>query len=97
MGSGDLPVLLLDGSADVGLLYLSEARELDPERVCTIELPPEYGMHQHIRFVIAALTPLGRPFVQWLLGPAAQSHLLNAGFSTTAGGADGAELLFANG
>ena len=46
----------------------------------TIELPPQQDMREHIRFVVAAITPCAEPFVRWLLGPIARSHLLESGF-----------------
>jgi molybdate transport system substrate-binding protein len=78
IGSGDLPGFLLDGRAQVGLLYLSEARQLEDVR--TVELPPEHDLDERIRFVVGALTPHGEPFVRWLLGPTAQARLSAAGF-----------------
>jgi hypothetical protein len=36
-----LPEFLLDGRAMAGMLYLSEARQLDPARIRVVEVPPE--------------------------------------------------------
>ena len=80
VGSGDLPAFLLDGRAQVGMFYLSEARQLDPRRVRTLELPPTQDFRQHIRFVVAALTVHGEPLVRFLVGPEGQSLLQTAGF-----------------
>jgi molybdate transport system substrate-binding protein len=80
VGSGDLPAYLLDGRGDVGILYFSEALQLDPGVLEAIELPPEQDMHDRIRFVIAALTSAGRPFVRWLLDAPGQQRLQAAGF-----------------
>jgi ABC-type molybdate transport system substrate-binding protein len=80
IGSGDLPEFLLDGRAQVGMLYLSEARQLNPARICTTELPPEQDLHERIRFVVAALSDAGRPFVRWLLAAEAQAQLVASGF-----------------
>lgn len=80
IGSGDLPQFLLDGRAQVGMLYVSEARQLDAARVHTFELPPDTDLHTRIRFVVGALTERGQPFMRWLLGPDAQARLGSAGF-----------------
>jgi molybdenum ABC transporter molybdate-binding protein len=84
VGSGDLPSFLLDGRAEVGMLYVSEARQLDPAHIRTVVLPPEQDMHAHIRFVVAALSDAGKPFVRWLLAPEAQAHLVASGFGARA-------------
>ena len=60
VGSGDLPAFLLDGRVAAGMLYLSEARQLDEAQIRTVELPAEQDLHARIRFVVAALTPRGR-------------------------------------
>jgi ABC-type molybdate transport system substrate-binding protein len=80
VGSGDLPAFLLDGRAQVGVLYLSEARQLDAALIRTIELPSDQDLHERIRFVVGALTARGEPFVRWLRGPAGQARLHAAGF-----------------
>jgi molybdate transport system substrate-binding protein len=80
IGSGDLPGFLLDGRTQVGMLYVSEARQLDPERIRTIELPPHQDLHERIRFVVGALTAAGEPLMRWLLRPAAQAQVRAAGF-----------------
>jgi ABC-type molybdate transport system substrate-binding protein len=82
VGSGDLPGYLLDGRAQAGMFYLSEARQLDPVRVQTLELPPTDDLRERIRFVVAALGARGEPFARFLLGPEAQSILRAAGFIT---------------
>jgi hypothetical protein len=41
----------------------------------------QQDMHEQIRFVVAALTEPGAPFVDWLLQPHAQAMLHAAGFS----------------
>ena len=81
IGSGDLPAFLLDGRAQAGILYVSEARQLDADLMRTIELPADEDMHEHVRFVVAALTEHGTPFVRWLLQPDARAALDAAGFS----------------
>lgn len=53
---------------------------LDAARIQTVELPPEQDLHERIRFVVAALTPRGRPFTRFLLGAPARRVLLEAGF-----------------
>jgi molybdate transport system substrate-binding protein len=80
VGSGDLPGFLLDGRAQAGVLYLSEARQLDATLIRTIELPPSEDLHERIRFVVGALTTRGEPFVRWLRGPSGQARLDAAGF-----------------
>jgi len=80
IGSGDLPDFLLDGRAQVGMLYVSEARQLNPAQIRTIELPPEEDLHERIRFVVAPLTEAGRPFASWLVGSESQAQLIAAGF-----------------
>ncbi|MGI9148695.1 MAG: molybdate ABC transporter substrate-binding protein [Chloroflexota bacterium] len=80
LGSGDLPAFLIDGRVEVGRLYVSEARQLDSECVRIVELPSGQDLHERIRFVVAALTPPGKPFVRWLLEPSAQARLGAAGF-----------------
>jgi molybdate transport system substrate-binding protein len=82
VGSGDLPGYLLDGRAQAGMLYLSEARQLDPVRVQTLELRPTDDLRERIRFVVAALGARGEPFARFLLGPEGQSILRAAGFIT---------------
>jgi molybdenum ABC transporter molybdate-binding protein len=77
VGSGDLPGFLRDARAEVGMLYVSEARALEFR---TIELPPEHDLHERVRFVVAAMTPAAHPFVRWLLGSDAQARLATAGF-----------------
>jgi len=81
-GSGDLPLYLEDGRAAVGMLYASEARQLDVTAVKTIELSADEDMRSRIRFVIAAITPRGQPFVHWLLGTPGQKRLAASGFLT---------------
>jgi hypothetical protein len=80
--SGDLPAFLLEDRADVGMLYLSEAHQLDPLLVRTVELPPHEDPHERIRFVIAGITRRGEPFVRWLCRPGAQQRLRASGFLT---------------
>jgi len=80
VGSGDLPGFLLDGRAQVGMFYLSEARQLDPGQVHTLALPAEQDLHERIRFVVAALSERGAPFVRYLLSPAGRDTLVAAGF-----------------
>jgi molybdenum ABC transporter molybdate-binding protein len=80
VGSGDLPGYLLDGRAQAGMFYLSEARQLDPDQVHTRILPPEQDLHERIRFVVAALGERGAPFVRFLLSPAGRATLAAAGF-----------------
>jgi molybdenum ABC transporter molybdate-binding protein len=85
VGSGDLPAFLLDGRAQVGVLYLSEACQLDARVIRTIELPPGQDLHERIRFVVGALTAGGEPFVRWLRGPAGQARMAAAGFVVSHG------------
>jgi len=80
VGSGDLPAYLFDGRAHAGIFYLTEARQLDPSRVETLELPPSQDLRERIRFVIAALTAQGEPFIRFLLGRQGKSQLCAAGF-----------------
>jgi molybdate transport system substrate-binding protein len=80
VGSGDLPAFLLDGRAQAGMFYLSEARQLDPGQVHTLELPAGQDLRERIRFVVAALSERGVAFVRFLLGPAGRDALLAAGF-----------------
>jgi molybdate transport system substrate-binding protein len=80
LGSGDLPAYLLDGRAQAGMFYLSEALQLDPRRVRTVELPPTQDFHERIRFVVAALTVRGQRFVGYLLSSDGQAKLRAAGF-----------------
>jgi molybdate transport system substrate-binding protein len=80
VGSGDLPAFVLDGRAQAGMLYISEARQLDPTLIDTVELPDDQDLHARIRFVVGALSPAGQPFVRWLLEPDAQAHFRAAGF-----------------
>jgi len=80
VGSGDLPVYLLEERADVGMLYVSEAKQLDALTVKTLELAANEDLHDRIRFVIAALTPRGEPFVHWLLDTQGQQRLSAGGF-----------------
>jgi hypothetical protein len=63
VGSGDLPQYLLEGRAQAGMFYLSEALHLDPDRIATIELASDQDLRERIRFVVAALTQRGQPFV----------------------------------
>jgi len=79
-GSGDLPGYLSDGRAAAGIFYLSEARQLDRSEVHTLELPPGQDWRERIRFVVAALSPRGEPFVRFLCGPRGQPQLRAAGF-----------------
>jgi molybdate transport system substrate-binding protein len=80
VGSGDLPGFLCDGRAQVGMLYISEARQLDPALIRTVELPPHQDLHDRIRFVVGGLTERGEPFARWLRGPIGQAHSSAAGF-----------------
>jgi len=80
IGSGDLPGYLSDGRAEAGIFYLSEARQLDRSQVQTLELPPSQDLRERIRFVIAALTRRGEPFMRFLLGQQGRSQLCAAGF-----------------
>jgi molybdate transport system substrate-binding protein len=80
LGSGDLPAYLLDGRAQAGIFYLSEARPLDSSRVQTFELPASQDLRERIRFVIAALTTRGEPFVRFLLSRQGRARLSAAGF-----------------
>jgi molybdate transport system substrate-binding protein len=82
VGSGDLPAFLLERRVEVGMLYMSEARQLDVARIRTLELAPEQDLHERIRFVIGAVSPTGEPFVRWLIGPSAQAVFQTAGFLT---------------
>jgi len=80
VGSGDLPGFLFDGRAQVGMFYLSEARQLDAGQVQTLELPAGQDLHERIRFVVAALSERGAPFVRFLLSPTGRDTLIAAGF-----------------
>ena len=80
IGSGDLPGYLSDGRAEAGIFYLSEARQLERSQVQTLELPPSQDLRERIRFVIAALTRRGEPFMRFLLGQQGRSQLCAAGF-----------------
>lgn len=85
VGSGDLPGYLSDGRAATGIFYLSEARQLDRSQVQTLELPPSQDLRERIRFVIAALTARGKPFMRFLLGEQGVSQLCAAGFLQSRG------------
>jgi molybdate transport system substrate-binding protein len=86
IGSGDLPGFLHDGRAQAGMLYLSEAHQLEAAQIRTIPLLSEQDMHEKIRFVITALSDGGTPFMRWLLAPEAQAQLVAWGFGARANG-----------
>ena len=84
-GSADLPAFLLQGRADAGLLYASEAHALGTA-VAVITLPPAFDLHEAIVFMVGAVWregqvhPLADALIAFLCGPRGQELLRNAGF-----------------
>jgi molybdate transport system substrate-binding protein len=85
VGSGDLPAFVLDGRADVGIFYASEARVLG-DRVRTVTLPADRDLRERIAFVIGAIArpdrahPLAPHFVDFATGADGQALLEQRGF-----------------
>lgn len=85
VGSGDLPAFLIDGRAQAGILYASEASALGTS-VRTIDLPPAYSMQEEIAFTIGAVRrsgvqhPRAGDLIAFMRGPAGQELLTGHGF-----------------